>query len=75
MHEMPSMASHFRVSRMWQASWSQTSRNCEAEYDRPRRSLICDVAMIMAAADVKPTDTGPEMKSTNHPANHEKCLH
>jgi hypothetical protein len=34
---------------------------------RPKTSLICVVAIMMAAADVKPTDTGPEMKSIKKP--------
>jgi hypothetical protein len=34
---------------------------------RPRTSLICVVAIMIAAADVKPTDTGPEMKSIKNP--------
>lgn len=33
----------------------------------PRTSLICDVTMIRATADVKPDDTGPETKSMRNP--------
>lgn len=35
----------------------------------PSRSFNCDVAITIAAAEVKPADTGPEMKSIKNPAN------
>lgn len=38
---------------------------------RPRMSFTWLVAMIMAAADVKPTETGPEMKSIKNPERKE----
>lgn len=46
-----------------------TCRNLPPGKLRPRMSLTCVVAMIMAAAEVKPTDTGPLMKSIRNPAD------
>jgi hypothetical protein len=53
-------------------SCSQTSRNLLPGKLSPRTSLICVVAIMMAAADVKPTDTGPEMKSIKKPEKTEQ---
>jgi hypothetical protein len=66
-HINPRRVSHSRVSEICSNSCSQTSRNLLPGKLRPRTSLICVVAIIMAAADVKPTDTGPEMKSIKNP--------
>ena len=38
----------------------------------PRISFTWLVAMMIAAADVKPTETGPEMKSNRKPNEREK---
>lgn len=35
----------------------------------PSRSFSWDVAITIAAADVKPAETGPEMKSIKNPEN------
>lgn len=34
---------------------------------KPRTSFTCDVAIIIAAADVNPADTGPDTKSIKKP--------
>lgn len=36
----------------------------------PSRSFSWDVAITIAAADVKPAETGPEMKSIKNPENY-----
>lgn len=56
---------------MWIVISSQTSRKELAANWRPNKSLTWVVAMMMAAADVNPTDTGPEMKSKRKPV--ERC--
>jgi hypothetical protein len=66
-HVNPRIVSHSRVSEICSNSRSHTSRNLLPGKLRPRTSLICVVAIMMAAADVKPTDTGPEMKSIKKP--------
>lgn len=68
-HIKPRRVSHSRVSEICSNNCSQTSRNLLPGKLRPRTSLICVVAIMMAAADVKPTDTGPEMKSIRNPEN------
>lgn len=35
--------------------------------ESPKMSLTCEVAIIMAAAEVNPADTGPDMKSIKKP--------
>lgn len=37
----------------------------------PSKSFSWDVAITIAAADVKPAETGPDMKSIKNPETHE----
>jgi len=43
------------------------STNLPPETVTPKTSLTWDVAIIMAAAEVKPADTGPDIKSIKNP--------
>jgi hypothetical protein len=56
-------------------SCSHTSRNLLPGKLSPRTSLICVVAIMIAAADVKPTDTGPEIKSIKKPEKTEQIYY
>lgn len=40
----------------------------------PRISFTWLVAIIIAAADVKPTETGPDIKSNKKPDNRRRCV-
>lgn len=40
----------------------------------PRISFTWLVAIIIAAADVKPTETGPDIKSNKNPDNRRRCV-
>lgn len=70
---MPSTASQSRVSEMEWRMFSHVSRNFPPEKESPRTSFTWDVAMIMAAAEVNPADTGPEMKSIKKPKKKNKA--
>lgn len=72
MQTSPSTASHSLVSPMCSKIFRQTSRNLPPLMLMPRISFTWLVAMIMAAADVKPTETGPDIKSIKNPGR--KCL-
>lgn len=66
-HEIPSTASHILVSDTCMKTPSHTSKNFPAVNFNPRISLTCDVAITIAAADVNPTATGPDIKSIKKP--------
>lgn len=40
----------------------------------PRISFTWLVAMMIAAADVKPTETGPDIKSNRKPNDERRCV-
>lgn len=67
MQATPKMASPIRVSEIFEKMFSQTSMKLPAWKDSPRISLTWDVAIMIAAAEVNPADTGPEMKSIKKP--------
>lgn len=52
---------------MCMANWSQNPRNVLDLIFIPSRSFNWDVAITIAAADVKPAETGPDMKSIRNP--------
>lgn len=71
---MPRVPSPTLISLMWMASWSQKPMNELAFMLMPSRSFSWDVAMTIAAADVKPAETGPDMKSIKNPKTHKSIL-
>lgn len=64
---MPSVPSPMLISLMCTTNWSQKPMNELDLMLMPRRSFNWDVAMTIAAADVKPAETGPDMKSIKNP--------
>lgn len=64
----PKTVSHSLVSEICSNICSHTSRNFPPEKFNPKMYFTCVVAIIIAAADVKPIDTGPEIKSIRNPA-------
>ena len=64
----PRVASHSRVSEIWFHTWCTVSRKPFALNVSPSKPFSWEQAMITDVADVKPTVTGIEMKSTNTPA-------
>lgn len=67
MQIIPSIVSLSLASLACIIIWPQTSRNLLPGICNPMISFTCVVAMMIAAADVKPTETGPEMKSITKP--------
>lgn len=64
---IPSAVSQSFVSPIFSNIFCQTSTNLLPVIWMPRMSFTWLVAMIIAAADVKPTETGPDMKSNRKP--------
>lgn len=69
----PITASQSLVSPMCSKTLCQVSMNFPLLIRIPRISFTWLVAIIIAAADVNPTDTGPDIKSMRNPVNR-KCL-
>lgn len=67
MQENPSTVSPTLTSRKCFDNWFHTSINLLAPKLNPSRSFTCVIAITMAAAEVKPAETGPEIKSTRKP--------
>lgn len=65
--ESPNIVSHNLVSPMCSKILCHTLKNFPPAKSNPKISLICDVAIIIAAAEVNPTATGPLMKSIKKP--------
>lgn len=75
MQDAPRAASHPEVSCMFAAIFCHISRNWEPLAEMPRISLICDVTIIRATADVKPELTGPDTKSIKKPGTRKGTLY
>jgi len=73
-HVIPSVPSPTLISLMWMANWSQKPMNELAFMLIPSKSFSWDVAITIAAADVKPADTGPDMKSIKNPIKPKKLI-
>ena len=71
MQAAPRTESQSRVSFMARIIFSQNSMKVLPVALIPNTSLICDVRIIRAAADVNPEDTGPDMKSITNPVDKE----
>lgn len=69
MQEIPKTASQTLVLWISLKIFPHISVNTDPGAYIPRMSLTWEVRMIKATADVKPEDTGPEMKSMRKPAN------
>lgn len=67
MQAIPRAASQSRVSLIRSNISCQTCTNLPLDTWSPRISFTWLVAMMIDAADVKPTDTGPDMKSNRNP--------
>lgn len=67
MQTTPSRVSQSFVSPMCANTIRQTCRNFPAVKSIPKISFTWLVAMMMAPAEVNPTETGPEMKSIKKP--------
>lgn len=73
-HVTPSVPSPTLISLMCMANWSQKPMNELAFMLIPSRSFSWDVAITIAAADVKPADTGPDIKSIKNPIQPTKVI-
>jgi hypothetical protein len=71
MQNAPRIASQVEVSCINSPMLCHISINCEPLAEIPRISLICDVTIIKATADVKPELTGPDTKSIRNPGTRE----
>jgi hypothetical protein len=69
MHAIPRAVSQRLVSLICSKILRQTCTNSVPETLIPRISFTWLVAMIIDAADVNPTDTGPDIKSNKNPNN------
>lgn len=67
MHETPRIASQAEVSWICSTILFHMAVKVAPDALMPRRSLICEVTMIRATADVNPELTGPETKSMRKP--------
>lgn len=67
MQTIPKAVSQRLVSPICSKILCQTCTNLVPETLSPRISFTWLVAMIIDAADVKPTDTGPDIKSSKNP--------
>lgn len=72
MQTIPKAVSQRLVSPICSKILCQTCTNLVPETLIPRISFTWLVAMIIDAADVKPTDTGPDIKSNKNPKPSEK---
>lgn len=63
----PKTESHNLISLILTKKDFQASRNSLAGPGIPSRDFVCELAMLIAAAVVKPDITGNEKKSTKNP--------
>ena len=66
-HANPRRVSNGRISLQCSKMPGITLANDEPRKVNPRSVLICEVMVIIAAAEQKPEITGPDMKSIIHP--------
>lgn len=67
MQTIPRVPSPILISLICIANWSQNPINELDLILMPSKSFSWDVAITIAAADVKPAETGPDIKSIKNP--------
>lgn len=70
----PKTESHSLISLIFTKKDFQASRNSLAGPGIPSKDLVCELAILIAAAVVKPDITGNEKKSTKNPRIHHILL-